>query len=121
MVVMDWVDGKTAHETETEKNEWPRDAQDQIRKALETLHKAGFVFGDLRHPNIMFQGDKALFIDFDWSGPAGKVLYPRHLSGKVKWPEGAGDFEPITKEHDHAMADKFFKVESDDIRCNCGP
>ena len=98
--------------------------------ALRTLHDSGLVFGDVRRPNIMVVKTRnehghdewhARLVDFDWSGPVGKVFYPRHLSGKVQWPKGACDFEPITKEHDHAMADKFFKVESDDIRCNCGP
>lgn len=48
-----------------------------ITKELEELHRAGFVHGDIRALNIVFQknGD-AEFIDFDFGGKEGIVNYP---------------------------------------------
>ena len=46
------------------KNPQP-DARQQFEAVLETLHVAGYVFGDLRRPNIMFnEKSKANLVDF---------------------------------------------------------
>ncbi|KAK0209775.1 hypothetical protein IW262DRAFT_1281192 [Armillaria fumosa] len=107
MVIMEYIDGNSAQATP--EGDWPLDTHEQIEKALQTLHSQGFVFGDLRRPNVMFTPDsKALLIDFDWSGEEGKVRYPKGLSSGVAWHKDARDFQLIKKEHDMAMLDEYF-------------
>ncbi|KAG6836353.1 hypothetical protein H0H93_008853, partial [Arthromyces matolae] len=59
MVVMDYLESKP---------QAPADAKDQIAKILIELHSAGYVFGDLRLPNLLFREDKVQLIDFNWCG-----------------------------------------------------
>ncbi|CAA7260909.1 unnamed protein product [Cyclocybe aegerita] len=60
MVVMDYIDSATKP---------PPDARKQVEGVLELLHPAGYVFGDLRSQNILFDSeDKVKFIDFNWTG-----------------------------------------------------
>lgn len=60
MIVMDYV----SHRGVT-----PPDAVQQIEAVLYKLHCRGYVFGDLRVQNVLFDEDsKVKFIDFDWSG-----------------------------------------------------
>ncbi|KAF8955828.1 hypothetical protein BDZ97DRAFT_1926207 [Flammula alnicola] len=60
MVVMDYV---TPHCRR------PANALDQLLRILTDLHVEGYVFGDLREPNVLFnQGGKVLLIDLDWAG-----------------------------------------------------
>lgn len=40
----------------------------QVANILYLLHSSGFVFGDLRPPNILFDGQHINLIDFDWAG-----------------------------------------------------
>ena len=40
----------------------------QVANILYLLHSSGFVFGDLRPPNILFDGQHINLIDFDWTG-----------------------------------------------------
>jgi serine/threonine protein kinase len=57
MVVMDHVNAQLKP---------PQDARPQIKKVLTRLHAQGYVFGDLREPNILFDaGGKVKFVDFD--------------------------------------------------------
>ena len=52
-----------------------------LRKAVKTLHDKGFVFGDLREPNVLVteEGEVQL-IDFDWAGHAGEARYPYDIA-----------------------------------------
>ena len=60
MVVMDYV----SHRGVT-----PPDTVQQIEAVLYKLHCRGYVFGDLRTQNVLFDEDgKVKFIDFDLSG-----------------------------------------------------
>jgi hypothetical protein len=60
MVDMEYIDSKTTA---------PSDAYDKIAKILTALHPKGYVFGDLRQPNILFdKTDKAFLVDFNWCG-----------------------------------------------------
>ena len=106
MVVMEHVEGKTADEEHT----WPRDARDKTAKAIQTLHDASLVFGDLRAPNVMFSGNEVFLIDFDWAGKVDEARYPRNLSRSVRWPEEAEELEmkPILMDHDWFMLDQLF-------------
>lgn len=48
----------------------PADACQQLEPVLETLHVEGYVVGNLRCPNILFdEKNKVNLIDFDWAGP----------------------------------------------------
>ena len=61
MVVMDYVKHLS--------KDLPQTARPQIEQILRELHKNGYVFGDLRQPNIILdQADKIQLIDFDWAG-----------------------------------------------------
>ncbi|TFK32543.1 hypothetical protein BDQ12DRAFT_716350 [Crucibulum laeve] len=109
MVVMDYVSPHA--------KPWPQDTREQIIKVLNKLHNRGYVFGDLRPPNVLFdQSNEVKFIDFDWSGlykpsPLDKTLqadsdytyYPLNLSKSIIWVDGADDLLPILPEHDLEM------------------
>ncbi|KAK1224305.1 hypothetical protein PQX77_012793, partial [Marasmius sp. AFHP31] len=45
MIVMEYLKGTDARNMDTE--DWPMDAYDQVKKAVEHLHGKGYVFGDL--------------------------------------------------------------------------
>jgi serine/threonine protein kinase len=79
MVVMDYV--STCKEP-------PADARQQLEVILETLHVEGYVFGDLRRQNILFdENNKVNLIDFDWAGPFDMkfrdVSLPAELQKKI--------------------------------------
>jgi len=88
----------------------PKDAREQVKKAIDRLHNAGLVFGDLRAPNVLFSGGKVFLIDFDWAGKVEEVRYPRGLSTRVDWPGKPASLErkPIKPDHDLSMLDKLF-------------
>jgi hypothetical protein len=85
---------------------WRRDesCRERLFKRLEDILKCledgGMVHGDFRMPNIMLkkgEEDKAVLVDFDWAGEAGKAKYPVTRSvgfgypGEPGGPIGAGD------------------------------
>ncbi|KAJ7668576.1 hypothetical protein DFH06DRAFT_982837, partial [Mycena polygramma] len=78
-------------------------AFDTMRSNLERLHKANFVFGDVRAPNVIDAQAGPLFIDFDWSGPHGTARFPVDLNPKIPWPEGAKAGGAIEPKHDLAL------------------
>jgi hypothetical protein len=111
MVVMDYIEQRPT---------LPDDARKQIEDALRILHDEGYVLGDLREPNILFdESGKLKLIDFDWAGRYKKdtdaspvsdkcfARYPLGLSSDIKWPQGAGDLELILPQHDIEMMEKF--------------
>ena len=104
MVVMDRVEHVQA------KDDWPGDAREQIKAAIDKLHERDLVFGDLREPNVLFSEDSAFLIDFDWAGKANEARYPRGLSTDVDWPDEVVRLErrPIEARHDDHMLDKLF-------------
>ena len=106
MVVMEFVEGKTAEEMFP----LPDDAREKTEKAIRKLYDAQLVFGDLRGPNVMFSGDNVLLIDFDWAGKVNEARYPRNLSTRVNWPRKAEELEmqPILMSHDRFMLDQLF-------------
>ncbi|KAH9011178.1 hypothetical protein EDB83DRAFT_372957 [Lactarius deliciosus] len=60
MVVMDYIDARL---------DAPHDVLTQIRAILTRLHSEGYVFGDLRQQNILFDADGTVkLIDFNWCG-----------------------------------------------------
>ncbi|KAG0697439.1 hypothetical protein DFH29DRAFT_946507 [Suillus ampliporus] len=100
MVVMEYVDGMTVHRAP----QLPSNFCKELTKAIEYCHRKGFVFGDLRKPNVMItQDDKVQLIDFDWAGCEGKVTYPVFISPDIVWPKGVQGLEPILQQHDREM------------------
>jgi hypothetical protein len=58
MVVMDYIPPQS---------NTPPDVREQIKTVLTLLHSEGYVFGDLRKQNILFDADsKIMLIDFNW-------------------------------------------------------
>lgn len=85
-----------------------------LEQALELLHSAGQVFGDLRPPNVIYleatrpASDPSVhLIDFDWSGTEGTVHYPPHLTSGL-WVPGVESYNKITKEADISLLNKYF-------------
>lgn len=71
------------------------------RRALDILHSAGFVHGDLRDANVMVDGnDRVCIVDFDWSGVHGNTRYPVMNQVDIQWPPGAARGAPIQQDHD---------------------
>jgi hypothetical protein len=84
----------------------------KVSEAVQKLHDAGFVHGDIRSLNVLVDcrmptskdGIKIHFIDFDWAGRQGEAVYPMRVNRATVWrPEGASDGKPILVEHDMAM------------------
>jgi len=72
-----------------------------LQDAVQLLHKAGFVHGDLRSNNIMVVSSCVRLIDFVWAGVAEQVVYPFFMNHiDLKWPDGARDGQPISQKHD---------------------
>ncbi|KAH7903334.1 hypothetical protein BJ138DRAFT_1096518 [Hygrophoropsis aurantiaca] len=107
MVVMEYNDGLTMHSALQYGKPRPRCQLEDLEKAIQMLHDEGFVFGDLRPPNVMVEdGGRVQLIDFDWAGKEGEVKYPRTMSTSIDWPKGAQAWEPIQKQHDIEMLKK---------------
>ena len=106
MVVMEYVQGLTFEEALKQKTVFAKFKTD-LGQALDQLHSAGYVFGDLRRPNVIVtphgRRSTAQLIDFDWAGKEGEVKYPVSISSSIDWPAGVQGLAPILKEHDHVM------------------
>ncbi|KIY60745.1 hypothetical protein CYLTODRAFT_460469 [Cylindrobasidium torrendii FP15055 ss-10] len=107
MVVMAWVEGKTLYEVYGA-GTLPEDVRTNVREALDILNQNGFVFGDLRRPNITVgDSDQSIkFIDFDWAGKSEEVRYPFHLSSFIRDAAGAKEYDYITVAHQDAMFER---------------
>ncbi|KAI6023542.1 hypothetical protein BKA83DRAFT_10528, partial [Pisolithus microcarpus] len=102
MVVMDYMEGVTLS-TAIKQGEVPASIETHLRQAIEHLHGAGFVFGDLRAPNVIVTPSDeitARLIDFDWAGKDGEVTYPVLINKELVWAKGVEALRPIEKEHD---------------------
>ena len=68
-----------------------REISEQVHRALTSLHEAGFVFFDVRLPNIMVKhetrGWSVRLIDFEMCGQAGTSLVAKHLNKDLTWPD----------------------------------
>lgn len=84
MVVMEYIRPSKA----------PHDSKKQVLDVVKKLHHNGFVFGDLRMPNVLFDDDKNVkFIDFDWAGRYDKNVTDEELSSReLSSQEGACPF-----------------------------
>ncbi|KAI0742966.1 hypothetical protein C8Q80DRAFT_1330606, partial [Daedaleopsis nitida] len=57
----------------------------QVVVKFQKLHRAGFVFGDLRRPNVLIVGDKVVLIDFDWCEKEDEARYPSDVLVTSHW------------------------------------
>jgi len=110
MVVMDMLPAEKFEMLSTCTHEAPLTSLfDDISETLVSLHKAGYVHGNVHDTNIMVSTNKKriMIIDFDWAGIVGQARYPVNMnSGSVLWrPDGAVDRALITAEHDMKMLD----------------
>ena len=63
----------------------PPDVHGQIETILTLLHSEGYVFGNLRKQNILFDTDgRVKLIDFNWCGWYNKNIRDEKLPGKVR-------------------------------------
>lgn len=59
---------------------------DMVEGSIKQLHDKGFVYSDLRLPNIMVQlADSIKIIDFDWAGNISKAIYLPYMNLDIKW------------------------------------
>ena len=108
VVVMDYVKGTQVKDKLTN----PAHIA-SLQKAVTTLHSSGFVFGDLRAPNVLTVGDVVVLIDFDWSGKYGEARYPSDIllgDSRINWHPTVHRGGPMMMEHDahffHALTGK---------------
>jgi len=103
MVVMEHVDGEQLFHKYLEAT--PTQVLDEVSKALKTLHEKGFVFGDLRSPNILVTNQHHVqLVDFDWCGSAGEGKYPADMNlVDIEWPDGVVPGGFLQLEHDEEM------------------
>jgi serine/threonine protein kinase len=106
MVVMQYVDGKTAHQRYGNQ-QLPQPIFDQVEDAIGILHAKNIVFGDLRPPNVMItEDDRVLLVDFDWCGVHQEHTYPVTLNdghntpNSIDWHPGVVRGGRMMKEHD---------------------
>lgn len=107
VVIMDWYPGvHPDYLTPT--------VESNLRGAIAALHAENFVFGDLRLPNMMVNGDDLAIIDFDWAGKEGEACYPItiNMSSPGTWPLGVKRGGKILKKHDLHMVDKIVALKN---------
>ncbi|KZP31687.1 hypothetical protein FIBSPDRAFT_813265 [Athelia psychrophila] len=101
MVVMEFAEGKTAYDHDKELSV---KQYEHVQNAVKILHDEGFVFGDLRLPNIMVDGETAKLIDFDWCAKEGTGRYPAVINDSdITWHTGVKRGGKMEKEHDDFM------------------
>jgi serine/threonine protein kinase len=99
MAVMEFVEGEQWFSPLHTEIYWSK-----LENAIQIFHKAGFVHGDLRAPNILVSSKGPILLDFDWAGKKGKVRYSWVLNHHdIRWHDGADVNELIEPEHDVFM------------------
>ncbi|KLO09377.1 hypothetical protein SCHPADRAFT_893134 [Schizopora paradoxa] len=107
IIVMEYISDA---EQESEDEPLNPKHKENLQKAVKLLHEKDFVFGDLRHPNILFRGSEVFLVDFDWCGLAGKVRYPVNIRMTgTGWHEDVGPYKFMTKAHDEYRLAELFK------------
>ncbi|KAH9914680.1 uncharacterized protein B0H18DRAFT_1215836 [Fomitopsis serialis] len=86
----------------------------KVRDGLRSLHKQGYVHGDVRDVNVLVRNatapktqPAALLVDWDWAGEKSSARYPYRMNlVDVKRPDDARPGEEIKEAHDMWMADR---------------
>lgn len=83
-----------------------------VEDALDKLHKAGYVHGDVRAANILVQLSSSelevKIIDFDEAGPADKATYPPFWNTEITRPADAVEGAHLQMAHDDFMVNEIF-------------
>jgi serine/threonine protein kinase len=111
VVVMDYVSG--------ERGETPlkdRTHIDQLRSALEVLHGGGYVYGDLRGPNVLIAADGPKLVDFDWCGKECTARYPVDINLDMDWHSEVRRGCLIKKAHDIYMRERLAPLPLPDLK-----
>ncbi|KAF5340817.1 hypothetical protein D9757_015128 [Collybiopsis confluens] len=109
LVAMEYIKGKTLEDAFDPSQPLPEPVRNRIREGLDLLEAAGFVFGDLRRPNVMLAdgeepvGERIRFIDFDWAAKDGALRYPFDIADVVRRSSGASEHAWIKREHHNNM------------------
>lgn len=76
--------------------------KNKLKNALDSLHKEGFVHGDVRCGNIMYchRTQAIALVDFDWAGAIGKATYPLAMNRDVPRVDGVRPGVLIEEQHD---------------------
>lgn len=114
LVVMEYVVGETFHDYYSGRVD--KDIKEVLKRRLDAFNEAGFLFGDLRKPNIMLEGSieaeaAVRFIDFDWACQTGAgARYPFHTFPASRSKAVSDDdrrhpreYDLIIKEHQDQM------------------
>ncbi|KAL5514056.1 hypothetical protein ACEPAG_2817 [Sanghuangporus baumii] len=106
MVVMEHIHGVDGHSFLKEHG-FSQDVYDDVKRAIEVLHRKGYVFGDLRPQNIMVvtgePHSRASLVDFDWCGKDSEARYPSTLNTDLDWAAGVVPLGLMKKEHDNYL------------------
>ncbi|KAL0068980.1 hypothetical protein AAF712_003973 [Marasmius tenuissimus] len=105
LVAMEYVEGKALCDLYND-NALPAEVKQGVQDALQALNGAGYIFADLRRPNVMVRAsdEKVQLIDFDWVCKMdGGMRYPFHLSPDIKCRSKAKDYDVITLDHQNRM------------------
>ncbi|KAG7094625.1 hypothetical protein E1B28_005449 [Marasmius oreades] len=108
LLAMEYVKGETLSD-----RYWgdviPAQVRQGVKEAIQVLNDAGYIFADLRRPNLIFRecDGKVQLIDFDWVCRVGEGMrYPFHLSYDHRTRSGARDNDVITLEHQETMLEE---------------
>lgn len=74
-----------------------------VIEAMQRMHEAGFVHGDLRYNNILVDEvaeNSVRIVDWDWAGRQGEVKYPISINPEVPRSSAATGGAEILDEHD---------------------
>ena len=75
-----------------------------VKSAVNLLHKEGYVFADLRLPNILAVKNhtewRGMLVDFDWCGMHDKDKYPLCMNLNINWAPNVQHGATLQKEHD---------------------
>lgn len=113
MVVMEYLEGKPSYVGGRHRD---ADVSKKVLEAIQIVHSAGYVLGDVRPPNVMIgEGGKVKLIDFDWAGEWKEgdegVRYPAYMSKDI-WTDGIAPMEKIKQSHDIDMHARWFSPNS---------
>ncbi|KLO11987.1 hypothetical protein SCHPADRAFT_807966, partial [Schizopora paradoxa] len=98
IVVMDYI--KDA-DKEHEDHSIPLMHREKLMQAINILHEKGFVFGDLRRPNVLTRGADLFLVDFDWCGKVGEARYPANIRMEdMNWHPEVGPRVEMAQTHD---------------------
>jgi len=110
IVLMEYLEGFTPlHKLE---NDVLIATETAVMLAVQKLHGAGLVHGDLRSPNILWKDGQVKFVDFDWAGVNGDATYPTSMNPNINWAPGVGLCKHIKPEHDIYMVESIYKEVS---------